>query len=267
MPAIPEPLTGGPPPLLQAGDWAEHGVAHGFFGRRGGFSGGDLASLNVSLRVGDEPSTVGANWDQVHRVLPGLSVARMEQVHGTRVVRVLSEFQSVGEADGMITTAPGIGLAVLTADCVPLLATAPNHGAVMALHAGWRGSVAGIAAVAVQMAAAELAIPPAAWRVALGPSIGGCCYEVEAEIGERFVARWGAMPDAWQPAGDHGQLDLRQANRAILVAHGVDPAAIVDVGPCTSCASDEFFSHRRSSGRAGRQLSLIGRPAAFDGPR
>jgi hypothetical protein len=132
----------------------------------------------------------------------------------------------------------------------------------MALHAGWRGSLAGIAAVALRMAEAELAISPAEWQVALGPSIGGCCYEVEAEIGRQFVDRWGAMPDAWQPAGDHGQLDLRGANRAVLIANGVRPEAIIDVGPCTSCASDEFYSHRRSGGRAGRQLSLVGRLSA-----
>jgi YfiH family protein len=265
MPAIPEPLADGPPPLLQVGAWAAHGVAHGFFGRRGGFSGGALAALNLSERVGDRPWTVGANWTRVRRALPGLQVVRMQQVHGVRVVRVLGATQQVGEADGMITDQAGVGLAVLTADCVPLLASAPRHGAVMALHAGWRGSLAGIAAAAVRLAADELGIAPAEWQVALGPAIGGCCYQVETAIGDRFRDRWGAMPDAWQPAGGHGQLDLRQANRAILVAQGVDPGAIVDVGPCTSCASEEFFSHRRSGGRAGRQLSAIGRvspPAA-----
>src|SRR5690349_18259456 len=179
MPAIPEPFADGPPPTLQVAGWDGGEVAHGFFGRRGGFSGGDLASLNLSERVGDRPWTVGANWTQVRRALPGLQVVRMQQVHGTRVLRVQGDTQAVGEADGLISTEPGLGLAVLTADCVPLLATAPGHGAVMALHAGWRGSLAGIAAVALRMATDELGIPASAWRVALGPSIGGCCYEVE----------------------------------------------------------------------------------------
>ena len=259
MSATPDPVDTSPPPVLRVAAWdGSEAPAHGFFGRHGGFSGGDLASLNVSERVGDRPWTVGANWTQVRRALPGLQVARMQQVHGTRVVRVGSAAQAVGDADGMLTTESGVGLAVLTADCVPLLAFAPGRGAVMALHAGWRGSLEGVAAVALQLATSELGITPGEWRVALGPSIGGCCYQVEADLGRRFGDRWGAMPDAWQPAGSHGQLDLRQVNRAILVASGVDPAAIVDVGPCTSCASDDFFSHRRSGGRAGRQLSLIG---------
>lgn len=260
MPAIPDPLDTSPPPVLRVAAWAgAEGLAHGFFGRHGGFSGGDLASLNVSERVGDRPWTVAANWTQVRRALPGLQVARMQQVHGARVARVAAADQPVGEADGMLTSAPGIGLAVLTADCVPLLAHAPGRGAVMAVHAGWRGSLEGVAAAALRLAERELGIAPGEWQVALGPSIGGCCYEVEAEIGERLVARWGAMPDAWQPAGSRGQLDLRRANRAILVASGVEPRAIVDIGPCTSCAGDDFFSHRRSGGRAGRQLSVIGR--------
>jgi copper oxidase (laccase) domain-containing protein len=74
-----------------------------------------------------------------------------------------------------------------------------------------------------------------------------------------MVDRWGAMPDAWQPTGaSHGQLDLRAVNRRILIASGVDPESIEEVGPCTSCAADQFFSHRRSGGRAGRQASVIG---------
>lgn len=261
MAAMPASRPGAAPPRLQVAGWTgQGGPMHGFFGRRGGVSRGDLASLNVSDCVGDHPETVAENWAAVHRAAPGLRIARMQQVHGTRVVSVTSETH-VGEADGMLSRAPGVGLAVLTADCVPILGCAPRHGAVMALHAGWRGSLAGIAAVALRLAADELGIPVAEWRLALGPSIGGCCYEVEAGIGDRFVERWGAMPNAWQPAGARGQLDLRQANRAILVAQGVPAEAIADVGPCTSCASDAFFSHRRSDGRAGRQLSLIGLPS------
>ncbi|MFN8644005.1 MAG: polyphenol oxidase family protein [Candidatus Binatia bacterium] len=161
----------------------------------------------------------------------------------------------------MLATAPGVGLAVLTADCVPLLAHAPGRGAVLAVHAGWRGSLEGVAVRRAASAERRLGIAPGECAGGPRPGHRGCCYQVEAEIGERFVDRWGAMPDAWQRAGGHGQLDLRQVNRAILAAIGVAPGAIVDVGPCTSCASADYFSHRASRGRAGRQLSLIGRVA------
>jgi hypothetical protein len=214
--------------------------------------------LNVSDRVGDAPAAVAANWACVGRALPGLAWVRAHQVHGVRVVRVTGVDPPVGEADGMLTTAAGLGLAVLTADCVPILCVAPSGRAAMALHAGWRGTLGGIVAAGLAEAEHWLGVEPAAWQVALGPSIGGCCYEVETHIGARFVERWGAMPDAWQPSGACGQLDLRGANRHILLAHGVPADQIATVGPCTSCHSDEYFSHRRSGGRAGRQLSVIG---------
>jgi YfiH family protein len=246
-------------PLVRVAAWDERaGLAHGFFGRGGGVSEGALASLNVSSRVNDQPQRVAANWQRVQQTLPGLAFVRMQQVHGTRVVRVAASDDPVGEADALITDRPGLGLCVLTADCVPLLGVAADHGVVMAVHAGWRGSLAGIAIEALRAAQDAFGIDPAAWQVALGPSIGGCCYEVEAEIGQQFVDRWGAMPDAWQPAGDHGQLDLRRVNALLLSQAGVPAGQIHRVGPCTACASDQFFSHRGSAGRAGRQVSAIG---------
>ncbi len=247
------------PPSLRAAAWrAIPGLAHGFFGRRGGVSDGHYASLNVGDRVGDDLAAVAANWRRVGQALPGLAFVRMRQVHGARVVLVAAADRHVGEADGMIASGSGLGLAVLTADCVPILCVAPAARAVMVLHAGWRGTLTGVAAAGLAEAQRQLGVAPGAWRVAMGPSIDGCCYEVEAPIGKQLVDRWGAMPDAWQPAGSHGQLALRVANRQILIAHGVAAAQIAEVGPCTSCQSDEYFSHRRSGGRPGRQVSVIG---------
>jgi YfiH family protein len=182
----------------------------------------------------------------------------MQQEHGARVVCVEGADQPNGAADGLLTTRVGLGLAVLTADCVPMLCVAPRHRAVMAIHAGWRGTLAGIAAVGLAEARRWLGIEPHAWQVAMGPSIGSCCYEVETRIGQQLVDRWGSMPEAWRPHGSHGRLDLRAANRSILLDQGVPEPQIAMVGPCTSCQSSEYFSHRRSRGRAGRQLSVIG---------
>ena len=248
-----------PLPALQVPGWLDiAGLEHGFFGRRGGVSIGGFASLNVSGRVGDDPPAVAENWRRISERCPGLAWVRMQQVHGARVVYAEAADQAIGEADGLLTTQVGLGLAVLTADCVPMLCVAPDSRAVLAIHAGWRGTLAGIAAAGIREARRRLGIEPRAWRVALGPAIGGCCYEVEAQIGGQFVERWGAMPDAWQPHGAHGQLDLRAANRILLLAAGVLDAQITTVGPCTACGESEYFSHRRSQGCAGRQLSLIG---------
>jgi len=253
------PAESAPPPALHVAAWdAFAGLRHAFLGRRGGVTPGALGALNLSERVGDDAAHVADNWRRARLAVPGLAVVRMQQVHGTRVVAVDAPAATVGEADAMISARVGVGLAVLTADCVPLLGVAPARGAVMAVHAGWRGSLAGIAAQALAAAQATFGIAPAEWHIALGPAIGGCCYEVEAAIGRQLIDRWGAMPEAWQPAGAHGQLDLRRANAAILAGQGVPTAQIVALGPCTACASDAYFSHRRSAGRAGRQASAIG---------
>ncbi|MEO8602452.1 MAG: peptidoglycan editing factor PgeF [bacterium] len=257
----PAPLP--PPSSLRVEPWGDvPGLVHGFFGRAGGVGQGELGGLNVSDRVGDADAHVAANWNLVRQALPGLAFARMQQVHGTRVVQVSSADQDVGEADGLITNRAGVGLTVLTADCVPILGVASGAGAVMAVHAGWRGSLAGVVATALTAAREAFGIPATAWRIALGPSVGGCCYEVEAELGARFVQRWGSMPDAWQPAATRGKLDLRRVNMGILIEQGVAAERISSVGPCTACASAEYFSHRRSAGRAGRQVSAIGFSAA-----
>ena len=252
-----------PPPALHVAAWSRvPRLEHGFFSRHGGVSSGPWASLNVSAAVGDDTQCVATNWDRIKRSVPSLALLRMRQVHGVEVVKVAAADDAAHEADGMITGTAGIGLPIVTADCVPLLCVAPDAGVVMALHAGWRGTLGGIAEAGLQAAQNWFAVAPSQWHVALGPAIGGCCYEVEVEIGNRLVDRWGAMSDAWQPAGSHGQLDLRQANREILTVCGVPDSQIAVVGPCTSCRSDDYFSHRRSNGRTGRQLSLIGWAAA-----
>jgi YfiH family protein len=254
------PAALGPEPAaLQAAGWADiPSLAHAFFGRRGGVSGGEWSSLNVSDVVGDDPRCVATNWSLAMSSWPALSPVRARQVHGVRIAKATAADRWLGEADGLITSSAGVGLAILTADCVPILCVAPEAGVVMALHAGWRGTIDGIAAAGLQAACDWFDVAPDQWRIALGPSINGCCYEVETHIGNRLLDRWGAMPDVWQPMGSHGQLDLRAANRQILNASGVPETSIALVGPCTACESGEYFSHRASHGHTGRQLSLIG---------
>jgi YfiH family protein len=254
-------VAGGGPaaPALRVEAWTtRRDLAHGFFGRAGGVSREPWSSLNVSSLVGDDPTAVDENWNRIRAALRGLSVVRMRQVHGDRVVHVRGAGQAIGEADGLLTEKPGVALAVLTADCVPILMIAPGKRAAMALHAGWRGTVAGVARAGVELAERELGVAPDEWQAALGPSIGGCCYEVGPEIVSALEQHWGPMPSAWRERNGRPWLDLRKANRLILGAIGVPDDRIHDVGPCTACARTDYFSHRAEDGRTGRQLSAVG---------
>lgn len=252
-------MHGGPLPALHVPSWETiPGLVHGFLGRDGGASTGEWSSLNLSFNAGDEPAAVKANWVRVRRECSGVAIVTMRQVHGATVVRVDEPSPEVGPADGLVTGTPGIGLGVLTADCVPILMIAPQARVALAVHAGWRGTIAGIGHAAVVAAERELGVEPEQLLAALGPAIGGCCYEVEAHIGGELERRWGAMPDAWRRHGERGRLDLRCANRKVLTAAGVPPGSMVEVGPCTACDTGRYFSYRASGGRTGRQLSFVG---------
>ncbi len=252
------------PQILRVPGWdAIPDLAHGFCGRRGGVSRGAFAELNLSLRVGDAPEAVQENWRRMTVAGDGLRFVTMAQVHGTRVVAVEDATTDAGEADAMATRAAGLLLSVLTADCVPILLVAPAHHVMAAVHAGWRGTVGGIAARTVLHLERRFGVGPEAISAALGPAIGGCCYEIDGQIVDELERRWGAMPTAiHRTRGTKPLLDLRRANATLLARAGVPTARITSVGPCTRCAAADYFSHRAAisvAGHAtGRQLSFIG---------
>ncbi len=158
--------------------------------------------------------------------------------------------------DGMVTAECGILLAVASADCVPILMTAGGE-IIGAIHAGWRGVIAGIAVEGVR-AMARLGARPIEIRVALGPSIGQCCFEVDDDLAHRF-AREVAGSERHSRAGQSGKahLNLRGILTDQLERAGLPREAIVNVGPCTKCANDRFFS-RRADASSGLQISFIG---------
>jgi YfiH family protein len=235
-------------------------LVHGFLGRRGGVSCGAFAELNLSDRVGDAPDAVRENWRRAGNEAGGLRSARMRQVHGDRIVTVEDVDIDAGEADAMVTRKGATAVGVLTADCVPILLVAVRQHVVAAVHAGWRGTVAGVAERAVRYIERTSDTPAAELHAALGPSIDGCCYEVDQGIANAIESRWGSMPDAVRRAAGpkKAMIDLRRANATILERAGVHPARIARVGPCTRCAATEYFSHRAANGPTGRQWSFIG---------
>jgi polyphenol oxidase len=243
--------------------WDQHqGLLHGFLGRRGGRSVGVYRSLNLSLRVGDNPEVVKNNiCDMKNAVgIHNGRVVTMKQVHGNHIVQVRERnIKEIGEADGMLTRQDGVYLGVLTADCVPILFLAPRQKSVAAVHAGWRGTLAGIAAKMSQLLFEEQSILPSELEVALGPSIDGCCYEIGRDVAQPLIEQWSDTADSCiQMRESKTYLDLRNFNTAILHRAGIPKNQIFRIGPCTSCAKDEFFSYRREKKQTGRQISFIG---------
>jgi len=238
------------------------GLLHGFLGRKGGKSTGPYAGLNVSYRVGDDNKIVSQNVCDM-KLAVGIHDGRivtMKQVHGDQIAEVSDpKMKEAGECDGMITDHPGIFLGVLTADCVPILLLAPKQRKVAAVHAGWRGTLAGIAAKAVTTFTEKYAIPSSEIQAAVGPAIDRCCYEVGNEVVQPMVERWGAAAEACIDRGhSKPHLDLRSLNRAILERAGLSAKNIHQLGPCTKCAEEDYFSYRRAGAETGRQISFIG---------
>jgi YfiH family protein len=248
---------------LKVPQWEQYGgLLHGFIGRRGGRSAGTFAGLNLSLRVGDDSQTVKDNICDMKREV-GIHdgrVVTMKQVHGDDIIEVKDRrLKEAGEADGMVTRETATYLGVLTADCVPILFVAPEKRLVAAIHAGWRGTMGGIGAKLVRLFSDRYGVGAAEIEAALGPAIGPCCYEVKEDVTRPLVERWGKSAAAAIEERDGKTfLGLRSLNRNILTDAGVRSEKIYEVGPCTSCAAQDFFSYRHTGGETGRQLSFIG---------
>jgi YfiH family protein len=180
-------------------------------------------------------------------------------VHGATVAVVGTGDggQVIPDADGLVTAARGVMLAVHSADCVPLLLADPNRHVVAAVHAGWRGVATGIAGVAVTVMADRFGCRPADLRVAIGPCIGPCHYEVD----EPVIARLQKWPwwEAVVTPNPHGrwQLDLREATRRQLNERGVPVIQIETLDWCTFEHPELFYSYRRD-GSSGRMEAVIG---------
>ncbi len=248
---------------LKVAQWEKHeGLLHGFMGRRGGNSVGPYAGLNVSYRVGDDNEAVSQNVCDVKHTagIHDGRIVTMKQVHGDGIVEVKDRtVKEAGEADAMVTAGPGIHLGVLTADCVPILFVVPKHKIVAAVHAGWRGTMVGIAEKMVRRFNVDYGVAPEEIEAALGPSIGACCYEVKDDVTGPLREKWGRLADEnIQTRDGKSFVDLRDLNRGIIERAGVPADRIFQIGPCSSCAPEDFFSYRREKKETGRQISFIG---------
>lgn len=232
---------------------------HGFPERTGGLSEGLRASLNLGYRWGDSEELVARNRAllaaHVGFAIDDLVVTK--HVHGTRVWRIGEPLPEPPEFDGLVSDRPGAVLGAFAADCIPILFAAPAARACGACHAGWRGTVDGVSRNVVARLV-ELGADVADIRVALGPSIGPCCFEVGPEVVDQFRAAMPGIDGLVVPGPRKDHIDLRRAQRAILEAAGVKPEHIDDTPPCTRCHPDRFFSYRRDGKEGGVHMGFIG---------
>jgi len=237
-------------------------VIHGVFTRLGGTSGGGFATLNLGHTVGDDPASVEANHQAIYRALgvDAASVVTAQLVHGDGVVIVSPESagRPVAETDALIANVPGLLLMMRFADCVPVLLYAPGRGAVGLAHAGWQGTVKGIAARTARAMISAYGCSPGELRAGLGPAIGPCCFEVGPEV---VSAMGQAVPLPAQvistpSPGGKAHLDLWRANALQLEEIGVTQVEVSNL--CTCCRRDLFFSHRGEKGHTGRFAAAIG---------
>jgi len=235
---------------------------HGFFTRRGGVSTGPYASLNCSLSGQDAPEAVRQNRALAARHLGAdpESLVGLTQVHGAAVAVVDAPwaYGAGPRADAMVTGRPGMSLGIITADCTPVLLADRQAGVIGAVHAGWRGAVAGVLEATIE-AMIRLGAQTASIAAAIGPCIRQQSYEVGPDLRDAVLAHHGGHAEFFANGGrpDRWQFDLAKYCRMRLA--GIGHVDVIDADTLTD--ADRFFSHRRrtlaSGGAIGHQISAI----------
>jgi YfiH family protein len=249
------------------------GFINGFSTRLGGVSEMPVNSLNLAGFNEDAAENILENRRRFLKLFPGQwAFAGCWQVHGAdvRVVQTAADAKPAenqrGETifcDVIVSNANGVLAGVKTADCVPILMGDTRTGAFAAVHAGWRGTLAGAVVVGAERLAKEYDTNPADLRVAIGASAGPCCYEVGSEVIDAFTSKFAGGDKLFTHTREgHARVDLLKSNRDQLISIGVKPERIHTAPICTMCRTDLFFSYRKEKaihGKVGRLLAVVGR--------
>jgi YfiH family protein len=232
-------------------------VRHGVFTRKGGVSQTPFASLNLGGNVGDDPEAVRCNHERMYGVLgvDRMRVCSLWQVHSADVVIADAPVPGrrwLAQADAMIADRADIVLSMRFADCTPILFRDPVRGVLGMAHAGWRGTVQGMAAATVRAMSETYGSKPADIQAGIGPAIGPRRYQVGEEVVTAVQGYFGTIDGLIRrdPADGTAYLDLWAANRLDLERAGVGQVEVAEI--CTYEHVDEFFSHRAEKGRTGR---------------
>lgn len=280
--------------IVQIAEWsAIPWLRHGFSTRRGGVTtvylteGESDADLNLGWTKDDDPVNVAENRRRLRAAVMGCKVIpdtpsspppviTLRQVHSAVSLVVpqndadaISAFttpegRAAFEADGMMTSGPGILLGIQTADCVPVFVVDVEKRVVASFHAGWRGTAARIVERGVAQMISEYGSRPGDLLAAVGPSIGACCYAVGEQVHAVFTADFAYGGELFRAGPSHSEwyLDLWEANRRQFLDSGIVSARIAVIGECTGCTGlpgrRKYFSHRRENGFTGRMMNVIG---------
>lgn len=273
-------------------------LVHGFSTRGGGVSkiyGGK--SLNLGFTAEDSRTAVERNRRGFAAAVLANGERRASrpskhsewhlvtgrQIHSDIIHCVLNIPESPLAGDGLITRMPEILLVAMTADCIPVILADTKNRAVGVFHAGWRGTIQRIVEKSIGEMRKHFGTRAADLKAAIGPGIRGCCYQVGPEIKDKFESQFSYASDLFREtketneiherypllfltarAPGHSELpkqiflDLAEANRRQLLAAGVAAGNISDVGLCTACHLDRFFSHRMEKGKTGRMMATVG---------
>ena len=257
-------------------------LVHGFSTRPGGVSevNGEEV-LNLGAVEWDSRDNVHENRRRFESVLDAsdLAFVSLHQIHSDVVCSFASAPAKQTRGDASITNRQGLLLGVRTADCAPVLLVDPKKRVVAAVHAGWRGTLRRIVTKTIGRMQMQFGCRPHDLLAAIGPAIGGCCYEVGTEVASAFTAQFpnaaeffdelrtgdepnpllwlNKMPPGHQPPPPHVLLDLKKANRRQLLEAGLREGNIFVSDLCTACRPDLLFSYRKEGARSGRLLSVI----------
>jgi YfiH family protein len=258
-------------------------LVHGFSTSQGGVSSlhGEKI-LNLAFTAWDQRENVQKNRRLFQSAIDAdaFTLVALKQFHSDVVCEFSAAPDEACNGDASIASTPNLLLGVQTADCVPILLVDPKTRAVAAVHAGWRGTLHRILEKTIGRMTMQYGTRPADLLAAIGPAIGGCCYEVGTEVAAAFQSQFARAPEwfdelrtgdepnplQWlnqfppghQPPPKNVRLDLRKANRAQLLDLGVSPANIFVSDLCTACRPDLLFSYRKQGAESGRMMAVIG---------
>lgn len=260
--------------LLRIAEWEKEfpGLVAGFTTRQGGVSNLPFESMNCGLHVGDQLQSVVENRKQLCRLLdfPFESWTCADQIHGSEIAVIRTTERGRGRTrmedaitgtDGLITSEKNVLLTSFYADCVPLLIMEPEQKWVGIAHAGWKGTAAAISQKIVESIVSEQGVKKQNLRVAIGPSIGGCCYEVDDYVVNGISEK--LHPETakdWLEDTTNGKyhIDLKRVNYHMFIQAGIPHEHIQVSSWCTSCRNDLFFSYRADGGKTGRMAAFLG---------